>query len=192
MMRLVSLVIAATVGLLPFTSTGSLGRSNSFRDWATIQNTRFGFQIAYPAEILIPTQSPPGNDGRVLKSRDGKAKLLVATFDNSENLSLGAYRDFLLSDIYAKARLDYQPIKARWFVISGVRGNETFYERVTFSCGGRLINSWAIVYPTAERQLYDRVVEAVAGTFTVGAGADGNCGENEPVRAKVGLTSRRR
>ena len=26
-----------------------------------------------------------------------------------------------------------------------------FYERVTFTCGGRLINSWAMLYPTEER-----------------------------------------
>jgi hypothetical protein len=193
MSRLFPFVLTASVGLCAVSDgLAAYARSGGFQDWATIHNERFGFQIAYPADILFPTRSPAGNDGRVLKSSDGKAKMLVATFDNAENLSLTAYRNFLLSDIYAKARLDYQPLKARWFVLSGVRGNETFYERVTFSCGGRLINSWAIVYPTAQSQLYNRVVEAVAGTFTVGAGADGTCGEREPPRKKVSTATRRR
>jgi hypothetical protein len=40
---------------------------------------------------------------------------------------------------------------------------------VTFTCGGRLINSWAMIYPAAERQLYNRVVEQVARSYRAGA-----------------------
>jgi hypothetical protein len=176
-----------TVQILP-----AAARTRTFSDWATIYNQRFGFQIAYPADILFPTKTPSGNDGRVLQSADGKAKMLVATFENTENLSLQAYRDFLLSDIYANTKLNYQPVKPRWFVLSGVRGEQTFYERVTFSCGGRLINSWALLYPTAQRHLYDRVVEAVARTYSAGAGSDGQCGENEPAKASSGGSAPRR
>jgi hypothetical protein len=157
-------------------------RTANFTDWATIYNTRFGFQVAYPSAILLPVASPEGNDGRVLRSADGKARMIVATFDNTENLSLTAYRSFLLSDIYNGTELDYQPLKPRWFVLSGVKGDQIFYERVTFSCGGRLINSWALTYPAAERKLYDRVVERIAKTYSVGAGADGSCGDGDPVR----------
>jgi hypothetical protein len=152
-------------------------QSNLLSDWATIQNKRFGFQIAYPANIFVPAPTPSGNDGRVLKSKDGQAKLLVATFENAENLTLDGYRKFLLTDIYANTTIDYSPLKQRWFVLSGTRGDETFYERVTFSCGGKLINSWAMLYPTSQKRLYDRVVEAVAKTYTAGSGADGTCGD---------------
>lgn len=169
---------ALTLALNPASGLAA-AKSNRFSDWATIQNKRFGFQIAYPANILFPAETPSGQDGRVLKSADGRAKLLVATFENNENLTLDAYRQFLLSDIYANTKIDYAPQKNRWFVLSGNRGDETFYERVTFSCGGRLINSWAMLYPTAERRLYDRVLEAVGKTYTAGSGADGNCGEDD-------------
>jgi len=50
-----------------------------------------------------------------------------------------------------------------------------FYQRVSFTCGGRLINSWAMLYPAAERKMYDRVVEAVARSFMPGAGKTGTC-----------------
>jgi hypothetical protein len=146
-----------------------------FADWATINNPRLGFSIAYPADVFVPIDAPTGVDGRVLQSADGKAKLLVATFENSDKLTLGAYRDYLLSTTYAEAKIDYGPVKQRWFVLSGTRGDNMIYERVTFTCGGALINSWAMVYPTAERTFYDRVVEAVARTYTPGAGPDGSC-----------------
>jgi hypothetical protein len=161
---------------LAFVATAAT-HAAAFTDWATIHNKRFGFSIAYPANILFPAPTPSGQDGRVLQSKDGRAKMLVATFENGENLSLSGYRDFLLSDIYAGTKLDYAPQRERWFVLSGVRGAQTFYERVTFSCGGKLINSWAMLYPTAERKLYDRVVEAIARTYTAGSGADGQCGD---------------
>ncbi len=60
-------------------------------------------------------------------------------------------------------------------MLSGERNDETFYERVSFTCGGKLINSWAMLYPTSERKTYDRVVEAVARTYTPGAGRTGFC-----------------
>jgi hypothetical protein len=151
-------------------SSSGLGSS-----WGTIHNKRFGFSIAYPAEILFPIDTPSGAEGRVLQSKDGKAKLLVATFENSEATSLQAYRDYLLGSTYAEAKIDYKPLKARWFVLSGTRGESTIYERVTFSCGGKLINSWAMVYPTVQSKLYDRVVEAISKTYSAGAGVDGTC-----------------
>jgi hypothetical protein len=63
-------------------------------------------------------------------------------------------------------------------VLSGTLGDHEFYERVSFTCGGRLINSWAMVYPVApaaENRVYDRIVEAIARTYTPGAGRSGNC-----------------
>jgi hypothetical protein len=64
-------------------------------------------------------------------------------------------------------------VRDTWFVLSGARDGTIFYERVTFTCGGRVINSWALLYPQAERRRYDRVVEQVARSYGAGAG---NCG----------------
>ena len=166
---------AILAGALCVFATGSAIAASRTAEWATIHHPKFGFTIAYPSDILFPVETPSGRDGRVMQSADGRAKLLVATFENTENTTLDGYRDFLLSDIYANATIDYAPQKTRWFVLSGVRGGETFYERVTFSCGGKLINSWAMLYPTAEKKLYDRVLERIAKTYSVGAGREGSC-----------------
>lgn len=144
-------------------------------DWATVKNERHGFAIAYPVDVFEQKSAPTSDEGRVLHSKDGKAKLLVGAFDNTENSSLEEYRQFLLDGEYAGANVDYAPVRQRWFVLSGQKGDEIFYQRVSFTCGGKLINSWAMLYPVTERRVYDRVVEAVARTFTPGAGRTGAC-----------------
>jgi hypothetical protein len=145
------------------------------RDWATMHNERHGFLIAYPVDVFQPRADPRTDEGRVLYSRDGKAQLLVGAFANEDQTTLEAYRSYLIEQQYAGANIQYAPIHARWFVLSGTIGDREFYERVSFTCGGRLINSWAMIYPKAENRFYDRIVEAVARTYTPGAGRSGNC-----------------
>lgn len=146
-----------------------------FDEWTTVKNERHGFAIAYPAAVFEQKGAAKSEDGRVFVSKDGKAKFLVGAFDNSEANSLEEYRQFLLNEQYAGADVDYAPVRQRWFVLSGTKNGEIFYQRVSFTCGGKLINSWAMLYPEAERKLYDRVVEAVAKTYSPGAGRTGAC-----------------
>lgn len=144
-------------------------------DWGTVQSERFGFSIAYPRQVFEPDSSGAKEEGQVLVSSDGKARLIVGTFLNEENVTLADYRTQLLEDNYTGASLDYSPVKDKWFIISGTREGMHFYERVSFTCGGRLINSWAMLYPASDKRFYDRVVEAIARTYTPGAGRSGNC-----------------
>lgn len=146
-------------------------------DWGTVQSERYGFSIAYPKQVFAPDEGAAKEEGQVLVSTDGKARLVVGTFQNEGNVTLADYRTQLLEDNYTGANLDYAPVKDKWFIISGTREGMHFYERVSFTCGGRLINSWAMLYPASDKRLYDRVVEAIARTYTPGAGRDGNCQE---------------
>lgn len=143
--------------------------------WATIQNERHGFAIAYPVDVFEQKDAPNTDEGRILVSKDGKAKLLVGAFENSDNQTLKDYREYLISSQYAGAKIGYAPMRERWFVLSGERNGETFYQRVSFTCGGKLINSWAMLYPSEASATYDRVVEAVARSFMPGAGRTGAC-----------------
>lgn len=143
--------------------------------WSKIESERYGFLIAYPGSVFTPRDGVPAEDGQVLISRDGAARLLVAAFENDANASLMEYRDQILAENYQGADLDYAPIKKRSFIVSGTQGTMHFYERVSFTCGGKLINSWALLYPVSERPFYDRVVEAIARTYTPGAGRTGEC-----------------
>jgi hypothetical protein len=43
-----------------------------------------------------------------------------------------------------------------------------FYEKAMFSCAGRLITSFAMIYRSEQRQLFDRIVERVEHSFRPG------------------------
>jgi hypothetical protein len=145
------------------------------KQWQTIENERYGFMIAYPGSVFTPGGSAPADEGHVLVSHDGGARLLVAAFANDTEATLAEYREQLLTGNYQGADIDYAPVKKRSFVLSGTRGDMHFYERVSFTCGGRLINSWALLYPVSERRIYDRIVEAIARTYSPGTGRSGQC-----------------
>lgn len=154
----------------------ALAARAKLKNWETIQSERHGFMIAYPGSVFTSREDGPNSDdGHVLISRDGGARLVVGAFPNDTDASLAEYRAQLLSDNYGGADLDYAPVKKRSFIISGTRGDMHFYERVSFTCGGRLINSWALLYPVSERHIYDRIVEAIAPTYSPGAGRTGQC-----------------
>jgi len=170
----VAIVLAGLI-LAGLAFTARPARAADWRqDWATLHNERHGFLIAYPVDVFEQKADPTTDEGRVLHSRDGRAQLLVGAFFNDDETTLEAYRSFLLQENYSGASIDYAPVHKRWFVLSGTIGDREFYERVSFTCGGRLINSWAMIFK-AEDRFYDRVLEAVARTYTPGAGRSGNC-----------------
>lgn len=173
-LRAVALFVLAA-GPLCGAAVAANTEGRSIGDWRSIQHPRRGFMIAYPATVFAKRSAGSSEDGEVLVSRDGTSKLLVGTFENTAQFSMKAYRDYLLEHSYAGARIDYEKWHPRWFVISGTVGDTMFYERVTFTCGGKLVNSWAMLYPVAARSFYDRVVEGVARTYSPGAGAAGRC-----------------
>lgn len=161
------------VAAMAAASSASAGAN--LNDWATIKNQRHGFAIAYPVSVFEQKQEPNTDEGRLLTSKDGKARLLVGALTNEDNETLETYRQLLITGQYAGAMIDYAPVKQRWFVLSGTKDGEIFYQRVSFTCGGKLINSWAMLYPADQRKTYDRVVEAVARTYSPGAGRTGQC-----------------
>ena len=137
------------------------------------RNERHGFSLSYPAGTFAPQPLPADAEGRVFVSRDGQARLLAGALANSEGGNFRDYRALVLQQSYPGAAIDYAPVGGTWFVLSGIRDGMMFYERVTFTCGGRLINSWAMLYPAAEHRLYDRIVEQVARSYRAG---EANCG----------------
>ncbi len=139
---------------------------------ATYRNPLYGFTLSYPTAFFTP-QEPLAEEGRVWISPDGNARLLAGGLPNAEGLSLRAYRDLVMRESYPGANVDYAPVRDTWFVLSGTRDGMIFYERVTFTCGGRVINSWALLYPEAERRVYDRITEAVARSYRPGGGKCG-------------------
>lgn len=171
-----AIVVACWLLASNFMTAGAMAQGSK---WTNYVHPQKRFSLSYPADIFLPSASAAVSDGQLFVSRDGRARLIVGVFTNDGGLEPKAYRDYILRENYAGATLDYAPLRRTWFVISGTLGNSTFYQRVTFVCSGRLINSWALLYPTAEKQLYDRIVERVHRSFVPGIGPSGDCVDEE-------------
>jgi len=138
----------------------------------TYRNDRHGFTVSYSAAQFIALPAAT-EDARLFVSKDDKARLLVGTLDNTDNKTVAQYQAFLLRESYAGANVDYAPIRDKWFVLSGIRNGTAFYQRVSFSCGGRKINSWALLFHAAEKATYEPIIEQVHRSYRV---SDRNCG----------------
>jgi hypothetical protein len=133
--------------------------------WTAYVNERFGFSLRYPAELFELERASEAGDGRVFVARDGDARLLVGAFANTDRHTVESYRRLIGAQSYADFQISYAPRGQTWFVLSGEGNGRMFYEKVIFSCGGSVINSFAMMYPLERRDLFDRVVEGIERTF---------------------------
>ena len=117
-------------------------------DWTFLRNDRFGFSLHYPADVFEAERASQAGDGQVFISREGDARLLVGALPNADRMSPGAYQEHIARQSYADYAVTYRRLSGSWFVLSGEGNGKTFYEKVIFSCNGRLINSFAMIYPS--------------------------------------------
>jgi len=143
--------------------------------WLTYRNETYGFSLRVPTDTFeagVPRNPEVGN---VWISHDRKARLLAVAGPNETGGSLESYRRFVMEQAYAGARFDYTPVRQNWFVLSGVKGDQVFYERITFVCDGRYIYGWQLFYPVSQKRHYDRIVEEIHRNYRVGNGEAGSC-----------------
>lgn len=133
--------------------------------WVHYRNERFGFSLRYPADQFDPEKASEAGDGQVFVARGGEARLLVGALPNDGGQSPAAYLDYIARQSYADYKIGYRRLTATWFVLSGEGNGKTFYEKVMFSCAGRLINSFAMIYPTDQGQAFDPIVEGIEASF---------------------------
>lgn len=133
--------------------------------WEIYRNAKYGLTLRYPDELLRLERSTPQGDGDLYVARAGNAKLLIGALRNTDRTSPAAYRKMIEARSYAGFETTYRKSGEGWFVISGLGKGQIFYEKVMFSCGGALINSFALVYDVSQRATFDRVVEGIERSF---------------------------
>lgn len=137
--------------------------------WRNYTNERFGLSLLLPSRVFTLEKQSEAGDGSVFVSKDGEARLLVGAFENSEAQTPRSYQEHVARQSYADYNITYRTGGDSWFVLSGEGKGKTFYEKVMFSCSGKLINSFAIVYPSEQRQTFDPIVERVENSFRPGS-----------------------
>jgi hypothetical protein len=144
--------------------------------WASYRNVRLGFSLRYPAHIFVP--EPAQSDDLVtrFRSRDGRATLQIVATSDVAGRTLAQYRTALIQGRYRQAQFDYAPQRDTWFVLSGVAGDDIFYERVTFACDRRSLHGWTLVFPSSERALYEPTIEEMHRNYRHSNGPGARCG----------------
>ena len=168
-------VTGATAKLAtPATSPERRGRGSG---WASYRNARFGFALRYPADIFANEAGPSSETVRTFVSRDGGATLHIFLADNAAGTTLTHYRRSRMEEQYAGAVFDQVPLRKFGFVLSGTQGNKAFYERVSFTCEGRVVHGWQMIFAVSQRTLYDLVANEVDRTYTQRTKPNARCSE---------------
>lgn len=137
-------------------------------DWVEHRNEKYGFRLEYPADVFKLERTTQAGDGHGFVSADGKARLLVGALQNDEGSTPAAYQDYIARNSYGSFKVTYRPLGETWFVLSGEGDGKIFYEKVIFSCSGKLINSFAMVYPIDSRSVFDPLLERMEDSFRAG------------------------
>lgn len=157
-----AIVIAVALGLV---GLGGLAQAQPASDWVEHRNDKYGFSLKYPSEMFKLEKTTEAGDGHAFVSADGKARLLVGALVNTSSFTPAGYQDHLALQSYGKSKVTYRPLGKTWFALSGEGNGEIFYEKVIFSCSGRLINSFAMIYPIERRDVFDPLVERIEDSF---------------------------
>ena len=136
--------------------------------WLTYHNDRYGTTIDYPDQFKA--EPPPGSDdGRTFKSADGAEFSVYASY-NAMDFDLAKFQDSTLKNLDPGEVVTYKAHGDDWFVLSGTKGADIFYERHLLSHGGQMTEGFSISYPAAAKQSYDAVVARMAKSFRPGKG----------------------
>jgi curved DNA-binding protein CbpA len=156
--------------------------------WVSYRNPRFGFALGYPADIFVHEPAQSDELVKHFRSRDGRATLRIVATSNVASMTLAKYRMALIQERYGKAKFDYAPQRDTWFVLSGVAGDDIFYERVTFACDRRSFHGWMLLFPSSERLLYEPIIEEMHRNYRHSNGPGARCGASKP-QVSVGTKS---
>ncbi len=141
-------------------------------EWAVYTNERFGYRLVYPDRWFESEPETEEGDGRAFVTPDGRARIVVFGAHNTQALSLRDYRATVLEEFGGYDELTYSPLGKTWFVLSGFRGNTIYYQKVMFSCAGRIVNVLSISFPTEEKPRFAPMIEEIEDRFRPGRGEE--------------------
>ena len=170
-MRQLSILV---ISLMAFSAYEAFAQDLSEQGWQRYTEPNAGAELEYPAGIFSEDSDKKSPSGRVLVTRDGSARLLIGTLPNADKHSPRSYQKFIAQESYSGARFDYAPVSETWTVLSGTREQTMFYQKIIFTCSGRVISTFALTYPIVARALYDPIVERIEDSFRPTTKCDAN------------------
>src|SRR4029079_5789121 len=120
---------------------------------------RPGLSLLIPRALFSQIEGDGKRAFHYFMSPNSEAKFMVGAWNNREGRPPDQFKRWLMHTIVGYDEVTYRPRGRSWFVLSGYRGDDIYYEKVMFSCGGQVVNVMAVTYPSVERDVCDPVVE---------------------------------
>lgn len=136
--------------------------------WQRERDPGLGFTFSYPSALFNRLEGDGKPSFYYFASQDGDARFLTGGWSNSPHATPERFKQWLLAHAGGYDEVTYRPRGRSWFVLSGYRGDQIYYEKVMFSCQGRVVNVFAMAYPTSKRNVFDPVVERMEDNFRPG------------------------
>lgn len=150
-----------------FAVAGSFASHAADEAWVNHAIERFGGTIAYPQAVFTAMPRQNDEEDQVFVSADDEARLAVGSWLNEGGFSPEDLKNTLLRGA-REASLTYEPGGKTWFVLSGYEGDDIYYQKIMFSCGGSVVTAFGLTYATASRAYYDPIVERMEDSFRPG------------------------
>lgn len=163
MLTRVAIFASALVTALQVTTLASLAAQ-----WTSQRDAGLGFAYSYPPDLFQEIEGDGKPSFHYFETPNSDAKFLVGGWNNRASRSPESFKQWLIANAGGYDEVTYHPRGRSWFVLSGYRGDQIYYEKVMFSCRQDIVNVIAITYPVAERKLYDPIVERMEDHFRPG------------------------
>ena len=96
----------------------------------------------------------------------------MGALENTSGFTTASYQNHIAQQSYGTFNVTYRPIGKSWFALSGECNEKIFYEKVIFTCSGRMITGFAMIYSREGREEFDPLVERIEESFRAGASCD--------------------
>jgi hypothetical protein len=160
MMRLLAMAMLAFLAILPRPAGAAAEK------WTHYANPRFGTFAEYPSGRFEALPPPENGDGQSFKARDGAA-LAIFGSNNIDDFTPASYETFLRSgDGGNYAHVTYRASGDDWLVLSGLRGNDVFYEKYLFR--GDITHGLVVTYPQTLKAEYNPIAARIAKSLGAG------------------------
>ncbi|HTR87972.1 MAG TPA: hypothetical protein VMI56_26050 [Reyranella sp.] len=158
MRPLVSALALAALASVPATGGPSL---------ATYANSRFGYTVEYPADLLVPQEEAENGDGRAFEARHGRAQILVYGGYNALNESPAELAGRAETDC-AGHHAQYRVAKPNLVAISCTTTDGILYQKTMIR--GDTLTTLRAAYPSSERKVWDGVVARMSRSLVPAPG----------------------
>ena len=137
--------------------------------WIDQHDAQFGFSYSFP-ESLFSSAEGDGKPGfHYFAAKPVDAKFFVGAWDNRDDATPEHFKRWMITNAGGYEEVTYQPRGRSWFVLSGYRGEQIYYEK------GDVLLRWSDCEHPGHR-----LSHRSAGAFRSHRGADGKHLQTKP------------